>query len=109
MSYTVVVMSPDGRRVRTTQARRPDLDQLQRAVGGFIETVPHFTRLGELRRGVAYCNEYGRLHRLPLNADATTEWRKCLGSGPFRYEPTLLGSVVFYAKTGGRESCTLSD
>ncbi len=80
------------------QATRPDLKQLQAAVGGLIERVPHFEEYNGLK-GVAWCNEEGRpeLNNLPLNEEATKAWLQNLGKGPFRYKPELFGDVVFYS------------
>lgn len=82
----------------TTQTTRPQLKQLQSAVGGLIERVPHFTEYLGLR-GVAFCNEEGRpeMLNLPRNEEATKAWLKNLGPGPFRYEPELFGDVIFYS------------
>ncbi len=47
------------------------LEELQRAVGGYIEAVP-----GTHAR--AYCNEEGRLLGLPLNLRASAHFRQIL-------------------------------
>lgn len=96
--YVVVVIKANGSVDSRTQDKKPDLRELQKLVGGYIEIVPHFTRYGAHRRATAYCNEEGKLHGLPLNEKATKAWLDCLGSGPFSYEPRLHGDVVIYAK-----------
>lgn len=50
------------------------LEFMQTAVGGSIEIIPGFTRyMG--KDCVAFCNEEGKLRNLPVNQDATMEWR----------------------------------
>ena len=46
--------------------KQPDLDVIQRAVGGWIESVRCSGPLGFM-----YCNEEGKLMGLPFNATAT--------------------------------------
>ena len=105
MPYLVVILKTDGTRWRATQPKAPDLDQMQKAVGGFIETVPHFTKLtheGEhLSRGHCFCNEEGKITGLPINEQATKAWLDNLGKGPFRYPPVLHGDCIYYAKVKG--------
>jgi hypothetical protein len=56
-----------------------DLEFLQNAVGGYIELVPGFDRIGG-RACVAFCNEHGKLHlELPFNRRATQLWEEALG------------------------------
>lgn len=99
--YNVWIMHPDGRVVHTTQPKAPDLKQLQEAVGGYIETIPHWSKIQSggvwHTRGKGYCNEDGIMKGLRYNKHATTQWRAAVPSGdPQRM--TLLGTVVFYAK-----------
>jgi hypothetical protein len=56
--------------------RKVTLDELQKAVGGWIEAVPG-------TRARAYCNEEGRLRGLPLNQVASQ-----------RFGQVLVGDVV---------------
>lgn len=85
--------------VRFTQA--PGLDFLQAAVGGYIEVVPHFDNIrhGEVvERCVAFCNEHGKLNRLPVNRAATEAWERAVPTGlrgPLGYWlDFLVGDVV---------------
>jgi hypothetical protein len=48
---------------------RPTYQDINRAVGGYIEMVPHDAP--EAQTLTAYCNEYGKLDRLPVNMTAT--------------------------------------
>ena len=54
-------------------AAPPALADLQGGVGGNIEIVPYFTRY-EDKPAVAFCNEEGKLHGLPVNQRATKLW-----------------------------------
>lgn len=69
--------------------RPPKLQELQRAVGGWLEAVPHFLAIkhaGREHRCVAFCNEDGKLERssyshsfvgpLPINMEATRRWQQ---------------------------------
>ena len=93
MSYVVYVIAADGRVERTTQPKMPSLEQLQAAVGGYIETVPYFTKLLGHKRGTAYCNEDGLALRLPHNPRASAEWAE-----NYKHATGLLGPVVIYFK-----------
>ena len=82
-------------------SKAPSYDVLSKAVGGMIETIPHWTTFEHLgvryTRGVAYCNENGLTERRPYNPLATHCWRHACPLGdPSRM--TLLGDVIFYAK-----------
>lgn len=68
--------------VETTDiTKQPGLDALQKAVGGYIEIVPGITKYdGE--EAVAFCNEEGKINRLPMNQKATRAWRDALGFEP---------------------------
>lgn len=70
-----------------------ELKLLQRMVDGFIEPVVNLDDYNG-QPAIAWCNEDGRSKNLPFNHRATELWRKCLGEGPFRYEPKLYGDVV---------------
>jgi len=59
------------REVRPADGKKFSLRELQDAVGGTIEHVPH-------TRPFAYCNEEGRLIGLPVNALASLEFQQIL-------------------------------
>lgn len=70
----------------------PELETLQKAVEGSIETLPYFdTYKGE--PCVAYCNEEGKLEGLHLNERATLEWLIALGS-PDGLDDYCAGDIV---------------
>jgi hypothetical protein len=57
--------------VRPANGKRFSLRELQAFVGGYIELVP-------CAAPIAYCNEEGRLHNLPLNRLASIEFGQSL-------------------------------
>lgn len=65
--------------VETTDiTQQPGLEALQQAVGGYIEIVPGITSYdGE--EAVAFCNEEGKINRLPINQKATRIWNEAFG------------------------------
>ena len=95
--YNVFVIRANGSIEFTVQPDAPNLGQLQRAVGGWIETIPHFHKLqfgGQwYRRGRAFANEEGLLKGMPANARASLAWKES-----FRGAYGLVGDVIFYAK-----------
>jgi len=103
----VFAIHPDGNISVKRQQKSPKLAQLQEAVGGYIQEIPHFTRFEHngvsYTRGVAYCNEHGRRKELPFNEAASKAWKVCLGNAPLWYEPHILGTVVFVTTAKGGE------
>lgn len=68
----------------------PKLEYLQKAVGGYIEAIPGFTKLnGE--PCVAFCDEEGKLKGKPYNAAATQLWTQCF-KGPI--DDVLVGDIL---------------
>lgn len=104
MPYVVLEIKADGRIVKTIQTKKPDYEQQKKAVGGFIETIPYFTKAIHqavlYQRGTAYANEEGQLKGLPINRNAMALWRfSCPAGSPDRM--TLCGDVIFFAKVKG--------
>jgi hypothetical protein len=66
---TITIYQTDGTKTVTEHeaADRPSLEELQKAVGGYIEPVDRFLKEGTQ----AYANEEGLLRGLPRNAAAT--------------------------------------
>ena len=62
--------------------RVPTLDELRAAVGGgYIEVVPFFTSIivqGKPVHCVAFCDEDGKLKKIPVNRRATLLWDQAL-------------------------------
>jgi hypothetical protein len=101
MSYHVLIIKTDGTIVKTVQLKKPTYEQQKAAVGGFIETIPYFTKMSyqgiEYVRGTAYVDEEGRLKGKPLNKLASACWMtSCPKGDPSRM--LLCGDVIFYAK-----------
>lgn len=101
MTYHVFEIKANGDILKTVQAKKPDYNQQRKAVGGYIETIPYFTKFSHdgtaYNRGTAYANEEGRLHGLAMNLRAMAAWRASFPHGdPNRM--TLCGDVIFYAK-----------
>jgi hypothetical protein len=61
-----VIITTEGEMKRPWGDETPTLDELQEAVGGYIEYVPCTGPLGFM-----YCNEEGKLKGLPANIHAT--------------------------------------
>jgi hypothetical protein len=75
---------------------RDGLEDLQKAVGGYIEVIPRFTTYEGLRC-IAYCNEDGKMMGLEHNIKATVAWHKSMdpqGTIPVHALDVLLGPVV---------------
>jgi len=78
MKGTVTILKADGS-VSIRYVTAPlALEELQAAVGGYIETVPYFDKYGP-HDCVAFCNEEGKLNNLPLNEQATQAWQEAVG------------------------------
>ena len=95
---TMTVIPADDSLPITTATGAPGLADYQKAVGGYIETVPDIDAY-EGRPAVLFCNEEGRINGLPLNARATKVWKDALNfdkrpAGDFWYEPELYGNVI---------------
>jgi hypothetical protein len=105
-NYVVIVVTPNGGVTRTVQRKEPPLEQLQEAVDGPIQLIPHFSRLAvkdskgkawAYERGMCYANEEGKLphKQFPVNAFATQTWK-----GQYAYvDQWLVGNIVFVART----------
>lgn len=95
MRGELVIIRSDGTMSRSSISRPPSLDVLQRAVGGLIESIPYFVSF-ENTPCVAFCNEEGKLKRLPVNVLATGMWHAQRGA-----LDVLVGDVAVV--TGDRE------
>lgn len=97
--YNVIIFLANGKIEFSQQHRAPSLEQMQTAVGGYIERIPHFTRFeyeGKYyTRGQAFANEDGIMKKLDFNEMATDAWQNCtVGIQNAR----LFGNVIFYSK-----------
>jgi len=71
----------------------PSLKGLQEAVGGYLETVPYFSTHKGMKC-VAFCNEEGKLNKLPLNITATKLWYGEMGTRYHLISDVLVGDVI---------------
>lgn len=90
MQGTLAVINTDGTVTEQQLERTPTLAELSRAVGGYIEIVPHFNTWHG-HPCVAFCNEEGKLQRLPVNLLAQVKWEESVGSP---ISDMLVGNVV---------------
>jgi hypothetical protein len=56
-------------------------EELGTVIGGYVEAVPGFSTIGfagVVMSCVAFCNEHGKLDKLPVNEPATAYWERSL-------------------------------
>jgi hypothetical protein len=75
MKGQLTVIKTNGDIVCTELTSTPNLKMLQKAVGGYIETIPFFEKY-EGKPCVAFCNEESKLKGLKPNHTATELWDK---------------------------------
>lgn len=68
MQGTLTIITTGGVKTETALTLSPDLETLQKAVGGFIEVVP--VRSWNNKPAVIFCNEEGKNLGLPVNPHA---------------------------------------
>lgn len=98
---TLTIIKADGTTETQTVAKAAEYDAINKAVGGFIEAVPHFEKY-QGRKCDAFVNEEGRLLDLPLNPQGTKLWLEAMGygegkpipEGTFWYKPEVFGTLV---------------
>lgn len=73
MKGELIIIRTNGSMERRDLTAAPELEELQKAVGGYIEKLPHFSQF-EGKPAVAFCNEEGKLRGLDLNPRATEVW-----------------------------------
>lgn len=82
MRGELVIISPDGKETCREITAEPELETLQKAVGGYIELVASFDTMtirdGSQAPCFAFCNEQGKLDDLSYNHIATVLWDKAL-------------------------------
>ena len=98
MTYVVVIFKASGEVERREQTKAPTLKQLNEAVGGYIQSVPHMRKYDGLSRGYAYCDEDGKMKGKPHNPLASDVWMQNVCGKALWYIPNLVGDVVYYAK-----------
>jgi hypothetical protein len=74
----MTVIAPSGSASETQYTAEPPLEDLQKAVGGYIELVPFWNTIGTVggarMRCIVFCNEDGKREPLPFNREATALW-----------------------------------
>jgi hypothetical protein len=96
MTGMMMTINTDGT-VTTKEYKKvpPSIDEMQKAVGGYIETVPYFTTIysgGQPHACVAFCNEEGKIIGLDHNPSATTLWHELVPH--MRGQDVLSGPVI---------------
>jgi hypothetical protein len=82
----IIIPVGDAAVTRKELAAAPRLEELSAGIGGgYIETVPYFTKY-KGRPCVAFCDEEGKLHGLPVNQRATALW--------YALEPRFIGRDI---------------
>lgn len=81
MQGTITTIAPDGAITIKTYTAEIPLEDLNEAVGGYIESVPFFTTY-EGRECVVFCNEHGKIKDLPRNEPANKLWDALLAAYP---------------------------
>jgi hypothetical protein len=100
MQGTMLIVSPRGSIKTCPLTRPPELEGVQREVGGWLEQVPHFKSIdyrGTVQTCVAFCNEEGKLNKLPVNDAATRMWAAALkrqGLDIRQVNDVLVGTIV---------------
>lgn len=91
MKGTMTIIKVDGTtEVKTYDGAPQPLEDLNAAVGGWIELIPYFDKYkGE--PCIAYCNEEGKLDGLSFNEEATLLWEKQIGNP---IDDILVGNVA---------------
>lgn len=88
MKGTLYTIRAGGSLRVTPLDKPPTLEQLQTAVGGYIEVVPGFETFGG-EICVAFCDEEGKLKGKDINPGATREWH-----AQFPNDDALVGDIV---------------
>lgn len=101
--YEVFIIEPGGKLTKKEQPRPPSYIEIKAAVGGAIQQVPHLTEFRGRRRGQMFVHEEGKVRNFPRNEVATKAWLENLGDGPFRYDPVLCGTAIYWAKKRGEK------
>jgi hypothetical protein len=90
MQGSMTIIKSSGLTVFQPFTEKPTLEEFQAIVGGNIELIPGFVTLGGAVC-IAYCNEEGKLNKLPFNATATALWDEATGGA---FDDILVGDVV---------------
>lgn len=90
MKPYMVVLQARGGEQRTDLTEVPDYLVLKAALnGGMLQLVPYFRRYNG-SPCVAFCDEEGKIKKLPVNLKANTEWVEQIGL----IDDVLVGPIV---------------
>lgn len=95
----IVAIRPDGSVV--AYDCKATLENLQFIVGGNVEVVPFFNKIGDGLSCAVLCNEEGKLRQYPINTRATLEWAKCYNLAGSH--DMLVGDVVVLSGKAKKE------
>lgn len=93
MQGRVTTITADGRFIVHDYDSSPALNDLQEAVGGYLETIPFFTSF-EGAPCIAFCDEEGKLKRKFTNVQASQLWASSLAEQGRRPWDILVGDVI---------------
>lgn len=100
--YSITIDPDLGISEQTEHYAPLDLAYMQRQVNGPIETVPMFSCInwrGSEKKGVAFCNEEGRLNKMHVNHAANNIWRASaaieMEQEDYQLTDQLYGPVLF--------------
>lgn len=93
MRGTLTTIHPNGRRTEVQVSEPVTLEVLQSSVGGWLEIVPGLDKF-EGKVCVAYCNEEGKIDRLPVNEPATELWAAAYGCPVEALGDVLVGPIA---------------
>jgi hypothetical protein len=91
MAYHITVMSPEGEISKFEYNEVPSLGMFRAWLDGHLEVVPYWEKFNG-KKCVVFCNEEGKLERLPVNDYADHMWKMSLY--PHTINDTLVGNVV---------------
>lgn len=94
----LLIMKVDGGSEIRDVSEGDAFHQVQWAVGGYAEPIVGWTALkinGEIQRGVAFCDEEGKIKGRGINVKATKIWYQKLKARGQSTADFLVGDVVF--------------
>jgi len=103
MPFKIITIAPDGKIVCETHKKHPGWKEIQGYVDGMFQVCPYFTSMEldgkKYKRGIAYCNEEGKIKGMAFNPIASALWLKSCPKG----EPDrmlIAGPLLFVVKEG---------
>lgn len=101
MRGKLTIIGVDGVVTTTEVTTSPTLEQMQEAVGGYIERVPYLDSYQDVPC-IAFCNEEGKNKNMPYNPTAQQIWVEAVRKTiPSPLWDTLVGPILIL--TGDEE------